>query len=107
MPIVKAGSVQLCFNRNLEMSNCLVIFLARLRLKHFTLPASVKDRHRMTPDNLKNDFDEICKGTIIPFFKELGFKKKTLHFSRQINDITQCFNVQKSQWNSYHDIVDF
>jgi hypothetical protein len=61
----------------------------------------------MTPANLKNDFDEICKGTIIPFFKELGFKKKTLHFSRQINDITQCFNVQKSQWNSYHDIVDF
>src|SRR5690554_4048111 len=37
MPIVKAGFVQLCFNRNLEMSNCLVIFLARLRLKHFTL----------------------------------------------------------------------
>jgi hypothetical protein len=61
----------------------------------------------MTPDNLKTDFDEICKGTIIPFFKEFGFKRKTLHFARQINDITQCFDVQKSQWNSYHDSVTF
>jgi hypothetical protein len=58
-------------------------------------------------DKLKNDFDTICKGTIIPFFKDLGFKRKTLHFSRQINDITQCFNVQKSQWNSYNDSVTF
>src|SRR5690606_28035423 len=41
MPIVKAGFVQLCFNRNLEMSNYLVIFLARLRLKHFTLCENV------------------------------------------------------------------
>lgn len=57
--------------------------------------------------DLKKDFDEICNGTIIPFFKEFGFKKKTLHFARQINDITQCFNVQKSQWNSYNDTVNF
>src|SRR5690606_26401653 len=42
MPIVKAGFVQLCFNRNLEMSNCLVIFFARLRLKHFTLALILK-----------------------------------------------------------------
>ena len=56
---------------------------------------------------LKADFDEICKETIVPFFKEFGFKKKTLHFARQLNDITQCFNVQKSQWNSYHDNVTF
>lgn len=58
-------------------------------------------------EKLKTDFDEICKGTIIPFFKEFGFKRKTLHFARQINDITQCFNVQKSQWNSYNDSVTF
>lgn len=57
--------------------------------------------------DLKKDFDEICKGTIIPFFKEFGFKRKTLHFTRQINDITQCFNVQKSQWNSYDNSVTF
>jgi predicted DNA-binding protein len=56
---------------------------------------------------LKVQFDEICKGTILPFFKELGFKRKTLHFAKQTNDITQCFNVQKSQWNSYHDNVMF
>ena len=61
----------------------------------------------MTTDKLKTDFDEICKGTIIPFFKDLGFKRKTLHFAKQINDITQCFNVQKSQWNSYNDSVTF
>jgi hypothetical protein len=58
-------------------------------------------------DKLKTDFDEICKGTIIPFFKDFGFKRKTLHFARRINDITQCFNVQKSQWNSYNDSVTF
>jgi hypothetical protein len=57
--------------------------------------------------DLKKNFDEICRGTIIPFFKEFGFKRKTLHFTRQINDVTQCFNVQKSQWNSYDDSVTF
>ena len=61
----------------------------------------------MTPENLKTDFNEIFKGVIVPFFKDLGFKRKTQHFSRQTNDITQCFNVQKSQWNSYHDNISF
>lgn len=61
----------------------------------------------MTTDNLKTDFDEICKRTIIPFFKDFGFKRKTLHFARQIKNITQCFNVQKSQWNSYDDSMTF
>ncbi|WP_437921921.1 DUF4304 domain-containing protein [Sphingobacterium sp. LRF_L2] len=54
---------------------------------------------------LKAQFDEICKGTILPFFKELGFKRKTLHFVKQTNEVTQCFNVQKSQWNSYHNVM--
>jgi hypothetical protein len=57
--------------------------------------------------DLKKHFDLICKGTIIPFFKENGFKRKSLHFSKQTNDIIQCFNVQKSQWNSYNDSVTF
>ncbi|WP_243345977.1 DUF4304 domain-containing protein [Parabacteroides sp. FAFU027] len=61
----------------------------------------------MTPDNLKTDFDEIFKGIIIPFFKDLGFRRKAQHFSRQTNDITQCFTVQKSQWNSYNDSLSF
>lgn len=58
-------------------------------------------------ENLKTDFDILCKETIIPFFKESGFKRKALHFSKQTNDLTQCFNVQKSQWNSYNDSIDF
>jgi hypothetical protein len=58
-------------------------------------------------EKLRADFDEICKETIIPFFKEFGFRRKSLHFSKQVNDITQCFNVQKSQWNSYNDTVTF
>lgn len=65
------------------------------------------DKSSIETVDLKNHFDQICKGTIIPFFKENGFKKKTLHFARQTNDITQCFNVQKSQWNSYNDSVTF
>jgi hypothetical protein len=56
---------------------------------------------------LKADFDLICKETIIPFFKQLGFRRKSLHFARQVNNITQCFNVQKSKWNSYNDSITF
>ncbi len=58
-------------------------------------------------ENLKTDFDIICKEIIIPFFKDFGFKRKNLHFSKQNNDIIQCFNVQKSQWNSYNNSIDF
>lgn len=61
----------------------------------------------MEPRNLKTDFDEIFKEAIIPFFKELGFRRKAQHFARQTNDITQCVNVQRSQWNSYLDHVSF
>jgi hypothetical protein len=61
----------------------------------------------MGPENLKSDFDDILKETIIPFFKDLGFKRKTHHFARKTNDIIQCFNVQNSQWNSYNDSVSF
>ena len=68
---------------------------------------ALKNKQNMTPDNLKTDFDEIFKGIIVPFFKDLGFKRQTQHFSRKTNDVTQCFNVQKSQWNSYHDSLSF
>ena len=61
----------------------------------------------MTADNLKSDFDIILKGTIVPFFKKHGFKRKAQNFFRQTNDIAQCFNVQRSQWNSYHDDMSF
>jgi hypothetical protein len=68
---------------------------------------SVTEKSSMETVDLKTHFDIICKETIIPFFKEIGFKKKSLHFSKQTNDITQCFNVQKSQWNSYNDSLMF
>lgn len=58
----------------------------------------------MTPDNLKTDFDEIFKGIIVPFFKDLGFKRKTQHFARQINDITQC---SKKSMEFMHDSLSF
>jgi hypothetical protein len=61
----------------------------------------------MTPENLKTDFDKILREIIAPFFKDLGFKRKTQHFTRVTNDISQCFNIQKSHWNSYNDSLTF
>jgi len=61
----------------------------------------------MSAENLKTEFDEILKETIIPFLKGFGFKRKSQNFYRQVNDIGQCFNVQRSQWNSYNDSVVF
>jgi hypothetical protein len=61
----------------------------------------------MIPDNLKTAFDKILKEVIVPFSKDLSFKRRTQHFARQADDLTQCFNVQKSQWNSYHDSLSF
>lgn len=67
----------------------------------------ITESSSMETVNLKNHFDQICKEAIIPFFKENGFKKKALHFVRQTNDVFQCFNVQKSHWNSYNNSVTF
>ena len=61
----------------------------------------------MALENLKTEFDEIFKMVIIPFFKHLGFKRKAQHFYRETNDVTQCFNVQRSQWNSHFDRLSF
>lgn len=58
----------------------------------------------MPSDNLKEDFDKIFKEVIVPFSKELGFKRKVQNFSRQTNDIIQCFNIQKSKWNSIDNV---
>ena len=57
--------------------------------------------------DLNKDFEQLMKESINPFFKQIGFKKKTLNFAKPINDIVQVFNVQKSQWNSYHDDLSF
>lgn len=61
----------------------------------------------MLEANLKQHFDNILKLTIAPALKEMGFKKKGQHFSRQVNDIYQCFNIQKSKWNSYNESLSF
>ncbi len=61
----------------------------------------------MPKDNLNIEFEQLMKDTITPFFKSIGFKKKTLHFAKRTNDIVQVFNVQRSQWNSYHDDLSF
>jgi hypothetical protein len=61
----------------------------------------------MSQENLKTEFDETLKEVIIPFFKEFGFKRKSQNFYRQINDIGQCFNVQRSQWSPVNDSITF
>ncbi|MGF1636826.1 MAG: DUF4304 domain-containing protein, partial [Cyclobacteriaceae bacterium] len=61
----------------------------------------------MPEANLKEHFDDILRLTIAPALKEMGFKKKGQHFNRQINDIYQCFNIQKSKWNSYNESLSF
>lgn len=70
-------------------------------------PIVTSDNKDMSEENLKTAFDEILKETIVPFFREFGFKRKSQNFYRQTNDIGQCFNVQRSQWNSYHNSVTF
>lgn len=61
----------------------------------------------MNAENLKSIFDEVLKGTISPFFKALGFKKKAQNFQKQGDELVHCFNVQRSQWNSYHNNISF
>lgn len=61
----------------------------------------------MQKENLNADFERLLKEVINPFFKERGFRRKGTHFAKQLNDIFQTFNVQKSQWNSYHDSLSF
>ena len=59
----------------------------------------------MTRD-FQKEFDDIAKGTVIPFFKGLGFKRNGNGFNRTTNDIVQVVNIQKSQWN-HADNVSF
>jgi hypothetical protein len=61
----------------------------------------------MQEANLKQQFDDILESTVAPALKGLGFKKKGLHFNRSVNEISQCFNIQKSKWNSYDESISF
>lgn len=56
--------------------------------------------------DFQNEFDDIVKEIIIPFFKELGFKRNGKSFNKKINDIVQVINIQKSQWN-HQDNLSF
>lgn len=54
--------------------------------------------------NLGNEFNNLMLNIVFPIFKKNNFRKQANHFSRKINDITQTFNIQKSQWNSKENI---
>lgn len=49
--------------------------------------------------NVNLEFKELMQNCIAPIFKRLGFKKSNLNFNRTINELVQCVNIQKSQWN--------
>jgi hypothetical protein len=59
----------------------------------------------MTDRDYKMEFDNLIKEIIAPTFKERGFKKKVNNFYKATSDLTQIFNVQKSQWNSKDEIA--
>src|SRR5690554_1791916 len=98
MPIVKAGFVQLCFNRNLEMSNCLVIFLARLRLKHFTLVAI------LTEQTLKTEKMELPKFKYSPnafeldIFENVEGTCSVCNEKRQIKYTSSFYSVEEPEY---------
>jgi hypothetical protein len=50
------------------------------------------------------EFDEILKNLVVPFFKELGFKKSGNGFNRKTGEITQAVNIQKSKWNDKDNV---
>lgn len=54
----------------------------------------------------QKEFDDIVKRAVAPFFKGLGFKKNGNGFNREIHDVVQMANIQKSQWN-HADNVSF
>jgi hypothetical protein len=51
------------------------------------------------------EFDEILKNLVIPFFKDLGFKKNGNGFNKKIGEITQVVNIQKSRWNHKDNVA--
>ena len=59
----------------------------------------------MTDRDFQKEFDSLIKEIVTPTFKQFGFKKKDKNFYRKTYDLTQIFNVQKSQWNSKDDIA--
>jgi len=57
----------------------------------------------MTTEKLNAEFDEILKEIVGRFFRKMGFRRKAQNFLRVTDDITQTFNVQKSQTNISFD----
>lgn len=56
--------------------------------------------------NLQLEFNEILKNIVYPFFKELEFRKNGNGFNKNISELTQVVNIQKSRWN-HQDNVSF
>lgn len=59
----------------------------------------------MTTRNFQAEFDNLIKEIVNPILKNLGFKKNARSYKKNINDIVQVFNIQKSQWNSVDEIT--
>lgn len=66
----------------------------------YTSVTTKRKKPTMQERNLKQQFDTLLKVTIAPALKQMGFKKKGLHFNKAVNNIFQCFNIQKDKWNS-------
>ena len=52
----------------------------------------------------KERFDDFVKSYFAPFLKELGFRKKSMHFHRQVGDFLWVISIQKSRYNSEDDL---
>jgi len=52
---------------------------------------------------MKEEFDQLIKGTIHPFLKSNQFSKKRYNFTKSINDLVFIINFQKSRWNTYDE----
>lgn len=46
------------------------------------------------------ELNNIVREVVTPFFKGMRFKKQGVNYAKEINDISQCANIQSSRWNS-------
>lgn len=54
--------------------------------------------------NLKHEFESLISEELTPVMKELGFKKQNLNYYRNIGEVIQTFNIQKSQFNNKNSL---
>ncbi|OKS87608.1 DUF4304 domain-containing protein [Mucilaginibacter polytrichastri] len=56
--------------------------------------------------DLNEEFKTLVKIGVAPKLKELGFKKSNFNFNRPLDELVQCINIQRSQWN-HNESVSF